>query len=45
MTDPGEYPERSRAGDEATVPVAPMDVAPELFPTDAAGDAAERGAE
>ncbi|SDF81993.1 hypothetical protein SAMN04488067_10958 [Halorubrum xinjiangense] len=40
---------RAGAGEEATVPVASMDVAPELFPADATGDAAgdatERGAE
>lgn len=36
---------RDRAGDEATTPVASMDVAPELFPADAADDETERGAE
>lgn len=57
MTDPTAEttPERSRdrAGSgtrsgvetEATTPVASMDVAPELFPTGAAGDGTERGAE
>lgn len=48
-------PERSREGAdeevrmdakrESTAPVASMDVAPELFPTGAAGDGTERGAE
>ncbi|WP_280587596.1 hypothetical protein [Halorubrum sp. Boch-26] len=36
---------RDRAGDGATVPVASMDVAPELFPTEATDDETARGAE
>lgn len=36
---------RDRAGDEATVPVASMDVAPELFPAEPTDDEAARGAE
>jgi hypothetical protein len=36
---------RDRAGEGAGVPVASMDVAPELFPTEPTGDGAERGAE
>ncbi|SFR30281.1 MULTISPECIES: hypothetical protein [Halorubrum] len=38
-------PERSRGRGDATVPVASMDVAPELFPAEPTGDETERGAE
>ncbi|GAA0725148.1 hypothetical protein J2744_000863 [Halorubrum trapanicum] len=36
---------RAGADGESTAPVASMDVAPELFPADAADDETERGAE
>ncbi len=39
MTDVPTDASRDGTGEErATVPVAPMDVAPELFPSDVAGD-------